>query len=202
MGVLAVVIWAGAVASGFAILLRYKTTPGASATAPARWPPGSRLGPSSGGATLVMFAHPRCPCTHASVSELARLLARVPRQPRAYVVLAHPAGTPDDWEDTELARRAASIPGVVLGSDESGSEAARFGARVSGFTVLYDAAGRLLFAGGITQSRGHEGESFGARRILAALQGVSADRPDAPVFGCALSGGPAGPQAASNQEGS
>jgi hypothetical protein len=59
---------------------------------------------------------------------------------------------------------------------------------VSGFTLLYDPAGRLRFAGGITSARGHEGDSFGQRRILAVLSGDPADRADAPVFGCSLHG--------------
>ena len=35
--------------------------------------------------------------------------------------------------------------------------------------LLYDGQGRLRFAGCITPSRGHEGDSFGRRRILAVL---------------------------------
>ena len=70
--------------------------------------------------------------------------------------------------------------------DDAGTEAARFRAAASGFVVLYDGDGRLRFAGGLTSSRGHEGDSFGRRRILAVLSGQTPDRDDAPVFGCAL----------------
>ena len=70
--------------------------------------------------------------------------------------------------------------------DEGGAEALRFRAAASGLVLLYDGQGRLRFAGGITSSRGHEGDSFGRRRILAVLAGASADREDAPVFGCAF----------------
>ncbi|HLB76837.1 MAG TPA: hypothetical protein VJO72_07370, partial [Candidatus Dormibacteraeota bacterium] len=46
--------------------------------------------------------------------------------------------------------------------------------------------GRLLFQGGITATRGHEGDSFGQERIASLLTTGAADRADAPVFGCAL----------------
>ena len=70
--------------------------------------------------------------------------------------------------------------------DASGVEAARFGAGTSGAVLLYSSDGTLLFAGGITPARGHQGDSFGRQRLLALLDGAAADRRDAPVFGCAL----------------
>jgi hypothetical protein len=51
---------------------------------------------------------------------------------------------------------------------------------------VYDAAGRRLFSGGITPARGHQGDSFGRRRILALLSGSTTDRAESPAFGCAL----------------
>ena len=42
------------------------------------------------------------------------------------------------------------------------------------------------FSGGLTSSRGHEGDSFGVRRIASLLTTGTADRRDSPVFGCAL----------------
>src|SRR5262245_28286896 len=199
-----VLLWAGAAAYGFGVLLRYKNTPGETDGAPpGRWPAESRLVPAKGEATLVMFVHPHCPCTHASVSELARLMAHASGRLAARVVLVQPRGVEQGWDDTELRRRAAAIPGVTLGEDDGLVEAGRFHAMVSGFTLLYDAEGRLQFAGGITSARGHEGDSFGQRRILAALSGDTADRKDAPVFGCSLVGTPRAHEALhSRQEGS
>lgn len=199
-----VLLWAGAAAYGFGVLLRYKNTPGETdASPPEVWPVESRLTPSKGEATLVMFVHPHCPCTHASVSELARLMSRVSGRLAARVVVVRPAGVEQGWDDTELRRRAAAIPGVSLDRDDGVLEAHRFHAMVSGFTLLYDAHGRLRFAGGITSARGHEGDSFGQRRILAALSGETADRADAPVFGCSLLGVPrAGEALHPSQEGS
>jgi hypothetical protein len=179
--------WLAAVSAGFAVLLRYKTNPGEAERPPVLWPRESRLqGPSGRQATLVLFAHPQCPCTHASVSELARLMSSVSEQLTAQVVIVRPSGVAEKWDDTELLRRAATVPRVAVIRDEGGAEALRFRALASGLVLLYDGQGRLRFAGGITSSRGHEGDSFGRRRILAVLAGASVDREDAPVFGCAL----------------
>jgi hypothetical protein len=104
----------------------------------------------------------------------------------AVVLFVRPDGVPTDWEHTDLWRRASEIPGVRVVLDEGGREARRFGAVVSGETILYDAGGRLLFHGGITPSRGHEGDSTGKARVLALLEGGATDRADAPTYGCEL----------------
>ena len=180
--------WGIAVSAGFGVLLRYKATPAETGTPPPRWPSESRLPRSQNQtATLVLFAHPHCPCTHASMSELARLVTDAPAFD-VVVALVRPAGVTEEWDDTELRRRAAAIPGATVVFDEDGAEAARFHAQTSGFAALYDRDGRLRFSGGLTSARGHEGDSFGRRRVLAVLSGQTPDRDDAPVFGCALGG--------------
>jgi hypothetical protein len=182
-----VLAWAAVVTAGFASLLRYKAAPGETHQPPLRWPRESRLrGPLEGRPALVLFAHPHCPCTRASVSELARLVARVEQPVSVELVVVRPSGFEAEWDDAELRLRAATIPGATVTRDDSGKETERFRAAVSGFTVLYDGSGRLRFAGGLTASRGHEGESFGSRRVRAVLEGRAPDREDAPVFGCTL----------------
>jgi hypothetical protein len=187
---LALGVWLAAVGSGFTILLRYATAPG-TVDAPPRlqWPADSRLERRDRRPTLVMFAHPHCPCSRASVAELARLMAALPVRPAAYVLFVHPHGISADWDQTDLRRSAAAIPGVTVLSDVDGIEAARFHALTSGLTLVYDGEGRLLFRGGVTSSRGHEGNSFGRERIISLLTTGKADRTDSPVFGCALGPG-------------
>ena len=179
--------WLAAVAGGFALLLRYKNTPGAqSGAAPAQWPAGSTVARSDRRSTLLFFAHPRCVCTRASLAELARMMARFHDRIEAKVLFWMPRDAPPDWGSTDLWTSAGRIPGVAVLRDEEGREATRFGVATSGGVVLYDERGRLLFQGGITQSRGHEGDSFGQERIASLLTTGAADRADAPVFGCAL----------------
>lgn len=159
---------------------------GENADAPATWPVSARVPKGAGRPTLLLFAHPRCACTRATMRELDRLLARAKDKPDVTVVLA-PGGEP---------------PGSVAGARvfrDDGTEAARFGAKTSGQVLVYGRDGRLLFNGGITPSRGHEGDSRGADLALRALTPANggtgtgtgtvtapASSSSADVFGCAI----------------
>jgi len=184
---IAAAAWLAAVAGGFAILWKYKSTPAAEgALAPEQWPAASAVARGTSRPTLLLFAHPRCTCTRASLAELARMMARFHDRVDASVLFWTPPGAPPDWNATDLWTSAERIPGVSVLRDEGGREASSFAVATSGGVVLYDARGRLLFKGGITAARGHEGDSFGQERIASLLTTGAADRADAPVFGCAL----------------
>lgn len=179
-------LWMCAAGAGLRILLDYETTPGAIEAAPGRWPGGSQIRRDPQRATLIMLAHPRCPCTRASIGELAVIMARLQTRVSAYVLFLRPTGYPEEWEKTDLWRSAAAIPGVTVLGDDGGVEGARFGAAVSGQTLLYDPKGRLLFSGGITASRGHSGENAGRSAIVTLVTTGHAGRTETPVFGCSL----------------
>jgi hypothetical protein len=183
---LAVALWVLLVGGGFAAALVYKSTPGIAATPPATWPEASRIEPAHDKPTLVLFAHPKCTCTRASLHELGELLARVEKPPRVVVAFVLPDGTGDDWRDTDLWRTAEAIPGVSVVADAGSREANLFASHTSGTAFLYDAAGRLAFAGGLTSMRGHEGDSAGQERVVALLTGHEPDKATSEVFGCDL----------------
>lgn len=184
--VLAVLVWAGAVGAGLAHIWSYKSTPGVAAAAPANWP-GSRLVKQvPGRTTLVMFAHPRCSCTRASLQELNNILERAGGRLSAWVLFLEPADASGEWEKTSTIEAARRIPGVTVLEDIEGAEAARFGASTSGQVVLYDARGQLQFEGGITGARGHVGDNLGRQSVLNLLAGRPVERHDHAVFGCAL----------------
>ena len=187
---LAAVLWVLTVGGGFVAMLVYKSTPGIAAAPPASWPEASRIEPAHDKPTLVMFAHPKCTCTRASLHELGELLARVDEPARVVVAFVLPDGTGEDWNDTDLWHSAEAIPGVTVVADHGSREANLFASRTSGTALLYDAGGRLEFAGGITSMRGHEGDSLGQERMVALLNGHAADRPTSPVFGCDLGAEP------------
>jgi len=179
-------LWLGVSLFGLAFLWRYENTPAPPMAAPATWPAGSRISRAAGLATLVMFAHPRCPCTRASIGELAELLAQCQGRLRAIVLFYKPRGAPAAWARTDLWRSAAAIPGVEAGADDGGTEAARFGALSSGSVLLYDAAGKLAFRGGITGERGHMGDNEGREAIADILHGLTPRLTAMPVLGCSL----------------
>lgn len=193
------VLWVLAVSSGLWILWSYENTPGVSAKAPDRWPADSRIQRAPDSATLVMLAHPHCPCTRASIGELALLMAHSQGRVTAYVLFLKPEGFSDEWEKTDLWQSAVSIPGVKALIDDGGAEARRFHAATSGQTMLYDAEGRLLFSGGITGSRGHAGDNAGRSAILSLVNTGAAERTETFVFGCQLFGANTECQGASDE---
>src|SRR5579864_5919718 len=76
---------------GLRMLIRFDQTPGRSSKVAERWPEESMIRRPSDSPQLVLFAHPFCPCTEATIEELERILARRPREaqlPAITVVLA------------------------------------------------------------------------------------------------------------------
>ena len=179
--------WMLMIGVGLALLWKYENAPGPTAAPPSQWPLDSSIHLATDRATLIMLAHPHCPCTRASIGELARLMAQAQGRVTAYALFLKPEGFSDDWEKTDLWQSAASIPGVNVVVDD-GVEAQRFHAVTSGQTVLYDTEGHLLFSGGITGSRGHSGDNEGRSAIVSLLNTGEAEKAETSVFGCPLFG--------------
>jgi hypothetical protein len=178
--------WIVVVLFGLGKLWIYERTPASEGRSLAQWPVSAHLAVRSTHPTLIMVAHPCCPCTRASIHELTRIMAHSPGAATAYVLFYRPRITPTHWEKTDLYDRAAAIPGVTVVWDEDGKEAARFHATTSGQTLCFDAAGRLVYNGGITSARGMEGASPGQERLCALLRGEPGKQIRYPVFGCSL----------------
>jgi len=178
-------VWIGTVAFGLRTLFHYENTPGRAGALPLAWP-ASQIERASDRATLVMVAHPHCPCTRASVGELAQIMARLQGKISAYVLFVKPKEAGVDWEGTDLVRSAEMIPGVKVLLDPDGVEARRFGAETSGHTQLFGKDGRLLFSGGITASRGHAGGNAGERAIIGLVNNQTTVQTETLIFGCAL----------------
>jgi hypothetical protein len=180
-------LWLTSAAGGLWVLWAWDNQPGASAHALVQWPADSGLVRETGTPTIVMLLHPQCTCSRATVTELAEILARARTRPKTYVFFLKPAGFADGWEQTDLWRAAAALPGVTVIRDDDGKKAARFGAETSGQTFLYDADGALLFSGGITGARAHAGENAGRTSVLALLNRAETGRSaTTSVFGCPL----------------
>ena len=179
-------VWLGAIGIGMHALQKYEAAAGAPGDPPATWPAKSRLPRQAGLPTILVMGHPKCPCTRATIGELAVMMTRLHNQASAVVVFVRPQGTPEGWDDTDLRRSAAAIPGVTVVSDLDEKEADLFGAQVSGQTMLYNTAGALLFSGGITASRGHAGDNLGRSSIVSFVTTGIAEHNRTPVYGCAL----------------
>ncbi|MHA3770889.1 RedB protein [Verrucomicrobiota bacterium sgz303538] len=182
---IAILLWASAIALGARELWHYSQTPGKLAAAPEMWPAAVH-GREEGKPTLVLFLHPECPCSRATVTELSRVLTRTPQD---LIVIAYFLQPEDEqWtaESSSLWNEISRLPGVREERDLNGLLARLFGAETSGTTLLYDNAGRLRFRGGITSGRGHEGENPSEEALLAGFKDTETVPISTHVFGCSL----------------
>jgi len=178
--------WALALIIGFTHLLVYSSEPGQTLTPSLRWPAQSTLVRANSQPTLVLVAHPQCPCTRATMTELNILMSELHGKLKAYVLFYKPSGYSVDWEKTALWKKAARIPGITLITDTDGGEARHFHATISGQAFLYAPDGHLVFTGGITPSRGHEGDNAGLDTIISDVNHQSAARKSTFAFGCPI----------------
>lgn len=162
--------WSLALASGLAILYDYEFHPGAAAAPPRSWPAASRLRLPAQQSSLLMFVHPHCPCTRASIGELERLLPALADSVSVRIVVFSPIDATPGWHRSTLWDACRQLPGVEVVLDRNSSETERFGVTTSGHVLLYDDSGALQFSGGLTASRGHAGPALGQSQLVARLQ--------------------------------
>jgi len=184
----AVAIWVLFTAAGLGALSFYAFTGSPPAHAAQQWPANALVALDPARPVLVLFLHPRCPCSSASIAELDRVLSRHPGAFRSYAVLTLPPGVKSGWEAGRNLEAARKLPGTALVFDRGGALALSFGARDSGTLLAYGPEGTRLFVGGITASRGHEGESLGALALTDIAVGQEPRQAESPVFGCPLLG--------------
>ncbi len=186
--------WGIAVGAGMVWLTRYASTPGEAGTPPAEWPLRAHL--ARGPYTLVMAAHPKCPCTRASLDELAVVMAEAQGRMAATVLFLAPLDERSDWWETSLWHAAAQIPGVTPVVDRGGVLQHVFGAFTSGSVAVYDSSNHLRFSGGLTAARGHAGVNAGRLSLIALMDSRQmVATAITPVFGCPLAGPTMGDQA-------
>jgi hypothetical protein len=180
-------VWAAALAAGFALLRLYGAEPGEEIAVAETRP---RELPDVDGMALVMVAHPECSCTRASLHELAKLVAELDGKVRPIVVFFHPDEPNEVWRRSDLYAAAFRVPGALIVDDVGGLISARLGATTSGSTHLFGADGRLLFQGGLTPSRSHEGNSVGRQQIISQVRTGRSQTKRSAVYGCALDSKP------------
>lgn len=189
MGVV-ISVWLVLSCAGLAVFNRYEFTPGRSAQPAAVWPRNAPVKLDDHRLTLLLAAHPHCACSNETVAQLQQLLLQYPGRAVAHVFFFTPAGADADWASGSLWSAAQSLPDSSVSVDVAGAQAARFDAHTSGQLLVYTPEGRLVFAGGITTSRGHgDGWNVGLERLSALLAGQpapAAGLPQSPVYGCSL----------------
>jgi hypothetical protein len=182
-------LWLGLAVWSVLSMMSYSNQPGPAEAAPAKWPSESKLPCPTKTPSIIMFVHPHCTWSKASLDELASLMKACQGRVNAYVLFLKPTGQASNWVQTDLWRQAAAIPGVNVMADDNGFQARLFGAETSGEVLLYGAQGRLRFQGGLTISRGRVGENPGRKALQALIFHQQSQVTQTPVFGCPLSRG-------------
>ncbi|HEX7833208.1 MAG TPA: hypothetical protein VF787_26365 [Thermoanaerobaculia bacterium] len=179
-------IWLIIAGAGAIALLARESRAADRGSTPSTWPASTKLEHATDKPTLLMFMHPNCPCTRASVTQLTRILAAAPRglQPKV-IFVARPAAE-HDWRVDWLTSMTRDVPGSTYVLDAKSAEANRFGATTSGHVLLYSADGTLHFDGGVTLGRGHQGDNDAAESLSRALALPENEPVETAVFGCAI----------------
>lgn len=176
-------VWVLLLACGTGYLAAHGARAGESGATPAGWP--GLVERSSHAWSVVLAAHPRCPCTRATAEELISALAGASETYELIVLAYRPPGDAA-FAETGVIRRLGGLTHARVVDDPDGRLAAGFGALTSGQAAVYDPQGNLRFRGGLTPSRAHVGPNTGAASLRALLRGETAFAPDAPVYGCPL----------------
>lgn len=184
--ILAISIWLGLIVWANKILLEYDNQVYETNNHPQTWPAKTKITFSLRQPSLLMFVHPRCPCTRASLEELNRLVTNFPNRLNCWIIFLKPETVTDNWYQTDLWRKANKMKDLRVYLDQNGKEATLFSVKSSGRVLLYDTNMHLIFSGGLTASRGHEGDNLGKSTIEKYLKTHKLTTNSSPSFGCPL----------------
>jgi len=182
-----VVIWLTLIIGGFYFIQAYNARPGQAAAAPEKWPQNKLISPATGESNLLVFLHPMCPCSKATIEELTDILAAHGKNIHPKFVIMTPDDADPAWNNSSLMQKVKAIPGGEIIHSPHGSLEKLFSVHTSGQILLYNPEGQLVFSGGITTARGERGENQGSIALTQALSHLPTQLlAQSPVFGCPL----------------
>jgi hypothetical protein len=187
---LAVLGWLLMLAGGLLYFNKYETTPGSTRPSSDRWPTNGSVAFSPGKVNLVVFAHPRCPCTRASLAELKSLLKDCPATVSTHILFWVPPNASSAWTTSALWKQAGAIADVHLVADKGGQQADCFGATTSGHLMIFAPDGTRIYSGGLTNGRGRLGNDSGLAAIRTLIIQQQPLPAETAVYGCPLFNSP------------
>ncbi len=177
--------WVGLVIAGFWMVINYQVKPGAMAI------PEENVvsfdDPNSSW-HLIAFLHPECTCSRATLEELNILQKRLGNLVSIRIFISSPFSL-DETKESEIYRLATRSHDWSVDIDLEAVLATQMLAYTSGICYLYSPNEELIFAGGITASRGHSGPAAGQEIISAAVRGdqqAIGQLKQYPVYGCGI----------------
>ena len=136
-------------------------------------------------ACVILFYHPHCPCTRATVNNLDLIQQTIKRSVRLFAFAYHPKSKDSSWINTPVTRQLAKI-GFETTPDPGATVCQRFGVFTSGHVLAYNKSGKLVFNGGVTTSRGHEGTGVPMSELISSINQPTKQTAVWPVFGCPI----------------
>lgn len=177
--------WLAIIAAGSYILMKYEYTPSGRNSSIMRLPVDTKLKLSEP-LSLVMFLHPDCPCSAASLRNLIQLQKMTQDRYALHLFFYKPSEFPDSWVKTSLWETAHTLKSARIYVDIAAVEARRFNAVTSGETFMLANDGTLLFTGGLTRGRGVDGKNPGLAYLSQPVNRLQKTIVKQPIFGCSL----------------
>jgi hypothetical protein len=181
-------IWIGLLLIGHTVLFEYELTAGPLTNTKRIFPNKTSIPLTHSRQNLILFLHPACPCSVATVEEFRELMREGEKDSMGTVVFFMPREKESEWSLMPIISSVKRIPNVSVLFDTNGGQAEIFGAATSGHVFVYDGRGILQFSGGITGARGHTGDN---QYLEVAKKTIISKNPKfatTPVFGCSLRG--------------
>lgn len=183
---LAYMIWSALLLTGHLVLFEYEMTASPLANTKRVFPQKSIVQIAKGRQNIILFLHPMCPCSMASVDEFHELMRAGEKDSVGTVVAFMPHDMQSEWALQPVFSRLKRIRNVSIVYDSNGAQADLFGATTSGHVLIYDGRGILQFSGGITASRGHSGDNANFELAKKSIHDRNPKFVTTPVLGCAL----------------
>lgn len=182
--------WGGGILFALGTSLDFMWRAGEAGNPPLHWSRDIASLQTSKRPLVLVFLHPKCPCSRATLDELSLAMAHAGDRFQFIAVFEQLGGRSDEWTKADLWNRAKAIPNLTLIVDEEGELVRSVNARTSGDTVVYSAEGVLLFHGGLTPGRDHRGRNAGRIFLESWTEQSSGEPVTSPVFGCPLCAAP------------
>lgn len=167
---------------GMGYLLDYAYRPGRSIPADRAFAELTARGQSR----LLLFYHPQCPCTVATVEGFVQLLGSLDPAVGVTAYAYLPSQFSEDWIESTSTRMLREVPGLEIQRDPNGELAKQHGVMTSGHVVFVNADGQVEFQGGITSARSHFGPALPRQALRQVLSGEEPTASQWPTFGCPL----------------
>ncbi len=176
-----VFVWLNLILASIYYMSNYMFKESVESQAPSVFPANNWVKLNTRKNNLVLFLHPHCPCSFATVNELKRVLARTDVD---LSVVFIDLDKSYDLSRQELFKQVSQIKAAKIIIDKNNVMTKAFKVYTSGTILAYNKDGGLIFQGGITAGRGEEGDNLAKNKLVQSLKCQKMSQ--AQVFGCSL----------------